>query len=69
MNAARCVVQCMLFDVNIIVRDICRNRIHRFTLEVAMIESSWFYVASGVSECQKEECLLQLAHSVCRKCY
>ena len=51
MSAARCVMQCMLFDVNIIVRDICRNRIHRFTLEVAMIESSWFYVASGVSEC------------------
>ena len=42
MNAARCVVQCMLFDINIIVRDICRNRIHRFTLKVAMIESNCF---------------------------
>ena len=51
MSTARCVVQCMLFDVNIIVRDVCRNRIHRFTLKVAMIESNCFYVASGVSEC------------------
>ena len=30
MSAARCVVQYMLFDVNIIVRDIYRNSIHGF---------------------------------------
>ena len=42
MSTARCVVQCMLFDVNIIVRDICRNKFHGFTLNVAMIESNCF---------------------------
>ena len=51
MSAARCVMQCMLFDVNIIVRDIYRIAFMDFTLTVAMIESNWFYVASGVSEC------------------
>ena len=42
MSAARCVVQCMLFDVNIIARDICKNKIHGFTLDVLMIESNCF---------------------------
>ena len=42
MSTARCVVQCMLFDVNIIVRDICRNKFHGFNLNVAMIESNCF---------------------------
>ena len=50
MSTARCVVQYMLFDVNIIVRDVCRNRIHRFTLNSSDDREQLFYVASGVSE-------------------